>query len=308
MFADVSHVALQVPDLQRSLAHYVTVLGLRELERRGEWVFLSHGPNRACVQLREGPSLGLDHIAFVVADEPALGALRARLETAGIGTSSDVIDEPGISGGVRFHGPTDHLFEAVVPEVASPTVPTARTMRGDGYAASGVRPNRLGHITAQTSDVKANTEFITTVLGFRLSDVIGPEPWMVFARCNDDHHALSFMQGRDALHHLAFEVSSVVELVQLGDTLCEAGRTILWGPGRHGAGDNIAIYHQEPSGAIVEYYTDMMRIFDDRWEARVWDLQDYRFNNLWGGPMPDEKLLDAVAPCLVSVGTPGLAR
>ncbi|MGH2939609.1 MAG: VOC family protein [Solirubrobacterales bacterium] len=298
MFVDAAHVAYQVPSMEKSVDHFTGLLGLREIEHRGNDVFLGHGPSHACVQLSEGAELGLHHMSFELRDEASLVSLRAALEAAGVSILADAVEEPGVTAGMRFHGPTGHLFEAVVVAPTTSEGLAARAMRGPAYQGSGVRPNRLGHITAQTRDVTVNTEFVTDVLEFNLSDLIGDEPFMSFARCNDDHHTLSFMQGVDALHHFAFEVSSIVDLANLGDCLGEAGRTILWGPGRHGAGDNIAMYHQEPSGAIVEYYTDMQRIVNERWEARRWDMDDYRWNNKWGGPMPAPELLEAVVPCL----------
>ncbi|MGH2939625.1 MAG: VOC family protein [Solirubrobacterales bacterium] len=297
MFADAAHVAYQVPSLEESVDHFTGVLGLRVLDRRADEVFLGHGLAHACVQLSEGAELRLDHIAFALRDEAAMVSLRAALDAAGVATVPDAVAEPGITAGLRFRGPTGHVYEAVVLAPPASQGPAARVARGPGPQGSGVRPNRLGHITAQTTDVPAATAFATDVLGFQLSDMIGDEPWMSFARCNDDHHALAFMQGIDGLHHFAFEVSSINDLANLGDCLCEAGRTILWGPGRHGAGDNIALYHQEPSGAIVEYYTDMQRIVNDSWEARRWDMGDYRSIAQWGGPMPDDGLIEPVVPC-----------
>jgi catechol 2,3-dioxygenase len=296
MFIDPAHVALQVPSLQESVDHYTQVLGLRELERRDGVVSLTYGPSHACVQLVEGPELALDHMAFAVADEEALGALHDRLEGAGVSVLDGPVNEPGVSSGIRFRSPTGHLFEAVLLDQGEQVHGDgARAMRGAPYPAQGVRPNRLGHLTAQTSDIVANVDFMTDVLGFKLSDRIGEEPWMAFGRCNNDHHALAFMQGVDGLHHLAFEVSSIVDLANLGDCLCEAGRKIDWGPGRHGAGDNIVMYHREPSGLVVEHYTDMQRIVDDRWQPRTWSLDDYRYLNLWGGPQLEEVVAEAVA-------------
>lgn len=298
MFVDAAHVAYQVPSLQESVDHFVGVLGLREVEQRGDDVFLGHGPSHASVQLSEGPDAGLRHVAFALRDESALATLRETLAAAEVTLESESVEEPGVTAGLRFRGPTGHLFEAVL---LAPTVsegPQARAVRGPAYRSQGVRPNRLGHITVQTTDVGVNTEFATSVLGFHLSDLVGEEPWMSFVRCNNDHHTLSFMQGTDAMHHFAFEVSSIVDLANLGDSLCEAGREILWGPGRHGAGDNIAMYHQEPSGAIVEHYADMQRIVNDGWQARRWDMEDYHWTNQWGGPMPAPELIEAVVPFL----------
>lgn len=300
MFVDAAYVALKVPDLDQAITHYTQVLGLRELSWQGDTVFLSHGPDHPSIQLSPGAALGLDHVAFAVADESSLGELRGRLEHAGVAVLGDEVDRPGIANGLRFRGPTGHLFEAVVERSVGSPQPSARQIRGSGYPSRGVRPNRLAHITIQSSDVMANVKFAIEVLGFKLTDYVGPasDPILAFVRCNNDHHTLGFAAGPDGLHHLAFEVSTVVDLADLGDTLYEANRQIMWGPGRHLVGDNIAMYHHEPSGTMIEYYTDMQRIFNDQWQPRVWeDLDDYRLHSVWGGPKVDPETVEST-PCL----------
>ena len=44
----------------------------------------------------------------------------------------------------------------------------------------------------------------------------------------------------------------MVELARLADALGRDGRGLAWGPGRHGAGDNVATYHTDPSGVPIE--------------------------------------------------------
>jgi hypothetical protein len=77
----------------------------------------------------------------------------------------------------------------------------------------------------------------------------------------------------------------VSELVNLCDLLDVRGVRVLWGPVRHGAGENIAVYHREPSGAVVEHYTDMERIYDDgRHRSGRWAADDPRWLSRWAPP------------------------
>lgn len=296
---DVGYVALRTPDLEASVQHYVQILGLRELAREEGRVYLTQGPDRPCVELVQGESAGVERIAFVTPTTAGLEELHGRLVKDGIRVRSERVDRPGIRAGLSFEGPHHHPFDVVVPEPAK-DVRNGLATRGAGYPSQGVRPHRLGHVTLQTSDVDTDVGHLgQRVLGFAISDeVVGEfeDRWMVFLRSNDDHHSLAFMKGADALHHIAFEVPNVGELIRLADRLFEEGKEILWGPGRHGAGDNIAIYHLDPGGTIVEYYTDMQRITGNGWVARRWSIDDYHFNNQWGGPMPSQELLAAITP------------
>ena len=132
------------------------------------------------------------------------------------------------------------------------------------------------------------SEFMTAVLGFLVSDYayVGGEQALVFLRCDADHHAAGIGRGTDGLFHVAFEVDSMVELARLADALGREWASPGWGPGRHGAGDNVATYHTDPSGVPIEVFWDMHRIEDEAWQPRKWSFEDYHFINQWG-PMGD---------------------
>jgi catechol 2,3-dioxygenase len=72
---------------------------------------------------------------------------------------------------------------------------------------------------------------------------------------------------------------------QLGDVLRGRGRQLVWGPGRHGPGNNLFTCHADLNGALVEYFADILRV--EREESYQWkDWSDIpEWNNIWG-PMP----------------------
>jgi catechol-2,3-dioxygenase len=146
------------------------------------------------------------------------------------------------------------------------------------------------------------TEFMTAVLGFRISDYAyaGGQQALVFLRCDADHHAAGVGHGTDGLFHVAFEVDSMAELARLADALGREGRCLAWGPGRHGAGDNVATYHTDPSGVPIEVFWDMHRIEDEAWQPRKWSFEDYHFINQWG-PMGD-------VPGLLGISIPNVTE
>jgi catechol-2,3-dioxygenase len=140
-------------------------------------------------------------------------------------------------------------------------------------------------VTITLQDPGDMCDFMQTVLDFRISDDFNAG---FFLRCNVDHHGIGLFPGPPKLHHHAWEVSSAVELGQVGDRVDEAGGSLLLGPARHGAGDNIAVYYLEPSGAVVEYYCDMLRIYDEAaYEPVQWDLTSHKWFSRWAPMMPD---------------------
>ncbi len=62
---------------------------------------------------------------------------------------------------------------------------------------------------------------------------------------------------------------------------------LIWGPGRHGPGNNLFVMFDDPEGNHVELSAEMERFYDDRAEyrPRTWAVGP-RTVNLWG-PVAD---------------------
>jgi hypothetical protein len=62
---------------------------------------------------------------------------------------------------------------------------------------------------------------------------------------------------------------------------------VQWGPGRHGPGNNLFLFFDDPAGNHVELSAEMERFFDDyaQYEPRIWNA-DPATVNLWGGQVP----------------------
>ena len=97
------------------------------------------------------------------------------------------------------------------------------------------RITKIGHVVLNVSDLERSARFYTEVLGFEISDVY-PETMMpggmVFMRCNGDHHGIALVGALEGtststeLHHLAFEVGSLDEVLLAAKRLHEAGATV----------------------------------------------------------------------------------
>ncbi len=101
----LGRVSLQVASLERSLAYYQGVLGMRVLRRdAGAATLGAHGDDSPLVELREHPGaapvpgrgrLGLYHFAVLLPDRAALGRFVAHLAAAGerAGASDHTVSE-----------------------------------------------------------------------------------------------------------------------------------------------------------------------------------------------------------------------
>ena len=98
-------------------------------------------------------------------------------------------------------------------------------------------------------------------LGFKVSDRTAH---MRFVRCNRKHHALAYAKSDLAsLNHIAFEMPSLDAVMRGIARLREAGYEPVWGPGRHGPGNNVFGYFIAPYGGVVEYTAEVSEVGDD---------------------------------------------
>jgi hypothetical protein len=139
-------------------------------------------------------------------------------------------------------------------------------------------------------------DFYINTLGFRISDWI--EDYFTFLRCSPDHHTVNFVSGvgPSFMHHIAFELVDWAHLQRACDLLARHQRPIIWGPGRHGVGHNVFVYHRDPDDHIIELFAEMDQMlnedlgyFDPRsWHhdrpqrPKVWDRKSSGMT--WGTP------------------------
>ena len=130
---------------------------------------------------------------------------------------------------------------------------------------------KIGHVVLRVSDIEKSTEFYTQVLGFRVSDVY-PDTMipgeMVFMRCNNDHHGVALVGGIDGptenveLHHMAFEVDSLDEMLLARDHLIKHNVPIEF-EGRRRAGVQIAVEFRDPDNHFLEIFWGLDQVAKD---------------------------------------------
>jgi catechol 2,3-dioxygenase-like lactoylglutathione lyase family enzyme len=134
----------------------------------------------------------------------------------------------------------------------------------------GFQIRKLGHVVIRVRDLERSTAFYTQVLGFKVSDVYPEEMMpggMVFLRCDTDHHCLALVgagahsENRE-LHHFAFEVATLAEVIRTRDRLLAHQVTIDF-EGRRRAGCQIAVEFRDPDNHSVEVYWGVDQVGSD---------------------------------------------
>ena len=273
----LSHHALRVADVERSIRFYRDVVGIDLTERGPDGTaYMRRGPSHHALALYPSgyadptdPEMtggfGLDHVAFAVPDRSDVDEAARVLKDAGATILAGPVewDEPGGPYGVRFRDPEENRIEicAGMAESIGPEIPHA------------AKPTKLGHVILNAENPRESAEFFTETLGFRVSDWI--EDFFVFLRCNPDHHATGMARGpARTMHHTAYEVADIKAIKDSADVAWKNGVRSLWGIGRHGPGHNLFVFYPDPDGNVIEIFAELDQILDEanykplRWEGK----------------------------------------
>ena len=153
---------------------------------------------------------------------------------------------------------------------------------GPGTRRAPVRPTKISHVVLNSPRFAEYARFLIDGLGFRLSD---ETPFMQFFKCNRDHHSVAVAQALHAsLNHIAFEVPTAADVLSGVERMEARGYETVWGPGRHGPGDNVFGYFTAPNGQVVEYTAEVAQIDDADLAPRMWTPEDYERRDDWADP------------------------
>jgi catechol 2,3-dioxygenase-like lactoylglutathione lyase family enzyme len=280
-----SHIGLRVPDVATTAEFYGRILGLvSQAELAAGGLRLGWGSGHHVLDLLPGAA-GLDHIGFEVGDPTGLAGLEGRLRAAGHGVTeldpSHLDDAVAVDGGPRG-------LACVDPDGNTVHFHTPVHRPGEHAADPGRRPIRYQHVTLSTADVSAMVAFYVGVVGFRLSDQLA-DGRFAGLRSNRDHHTLAVVDtGRGGgIDHYSYDLAGWDDFKTWCDRLTEQGVDVVWGPGRHGPGNNLFAFFDDPAGNHVELSAEMEQFHDDRvdYTPRRWAPVPNSVN-LWGGQLP----------------------
>ncbi len=290
LITHLRHVDLAVPDFAKQREFYTTLWGLTPVAEDTGIVFLAAegSPEQYVVRLREDTDKRLDLIAYGAASGADVDTLAERLGMAGV----QLITEPGrlptAGGGYGFR-----FFDVDGRTVEISAEVENRVHRRIEKSES--IPVRLSHVVINSPDVDRTQQFYEQHLGFALSDtLVHPHvgDLMKFMRCNPQHHSLAIAKApHTSVHHLSFEMRGLDEYLRGTGRLLRAGTPMIWGPGRHLAGDNTFSYFVDPHGNTVEYTTELELLDEDSWHPSLHDVTDPDVQDQWGTANPFDELV-----------------
>jgi len=265
--AYLHHLRFSSPQPEEIAKWYGDVMDMKMEQLPGD-VWLTSGPARQ-VLFSKGEPKKLAHAGFAVRDAESLKGLHERAEETGLDPRN--IDTPLFQHGA--FAVTDPDGNAIYFGLAK-----SQMVR----ALKGIR-GPIQHLTLATGDVQAIEDFYAGKLGFGVSDrVVNAEGKVMtcFMRGNHEHHNLAcFYQERKGVDHHSYEAGEWDTIRDWADHFATHNVSLFWGPGRHGPGNNLFIFIEDPDGNWIEVSAEL-EVVHDR-PVKIWPHAE-RTLNLWG--------------------------
>jgi catechol 2,3-dioxygenase len=272
----LGYVQVRVTDLEAATTYYTTVLGLKEVERDAERVYLKawDEQDHHSLVLRRAATAGLDHMGWKLEAAADLEQIETKAERAGARVERIAADAERATGpAIRFETPSNHTVSLYygMKKVGNGLPKINPMPRPAGLV--GIAPPRLDHLLVTTQHVPESTQFFQDVMGFRLVEqVVADEMVQVaaFLERTRTPHDIAFVPGNDGgLHHFAYWLDNFSDLGPAADMLRMHKVPIDVGPTRHGITRGHTIYFFDPAGNRNEVFTGGYYV-DSDFEPITW--------------------------------------
>jgi len=259
------HMQIQSSDPAALAAFYADAMNMtaRRLDGR-DW--LCEGPLRRML-FTQGEDKRLGYAGFACRDAAGLAAIRARAEERGV----EIQPSPSPLFGTDAFAVRDPDGNLIAFGLGKQE-PPCPGLRGP-----------LQHLTLATQDPEAIERFYVYQLGFLTSDYVRDSNGKILTcwmRSNHEHHTLAcFRHGRQGIDHHSYEAGDWSVIKDWCDRMGDRRIPLMWGPGRHGPGNNIFIFVEDPDGNWIEISAELEVMFDR--PAKDWPHEERTLNS-WG--------------------------
>ena len=273
----IGFTEVKVPDLELAAAYYTEVLGLIEVERDEDRVYLKAWDehDHHSVVLKYAPRYGVEQVGWKVMELDDLERFEKAAESWGCRVERlDKGDLKATGPGIRFEAPSGHNFVLYyrmdqvgngLPKMNPPPMPLGLT---------GIAPKCLDHCLLTTQDPGEAGRFFQEVLGFRLTEqIVSSEGHQLaaFLERTCTTHDIAFVKGGNGgLHHISFWLDGPSDVYKAADILRINGVEIEVGPTRHGVSRGHTIYFFDPCGNRNEVFTGGYWVDPVEWEPITW--------------------------------------
>ncbi len=264
--AYLHHLAFESANPQRLAEFYADTMDM-DLQEISEREWRCEGPARRMIVV-PGTDKKLAFAGLACRDEDGLQAMRARAVLEGLavlGSPSPYFHD----GAFALRDPNGHLVSFGLAK--------------SGGSERKAIPGPTQHLTFAAPDLEPFVDFYHNKLGFALVDRVlhdNGDLATAFTTSNHEHHTIAcFKSDRNGVDHHSYEAGEWIYIRDWCDHFASREVPLMWGPGRHGPGNNLFIFIEDPDGNWIEVSAEL-EVIHDR-PVKDWP-QAARTLNQWG--------------------------
>ncbi len=267
--ARLDHIQLCSDAPERLADFYQRTMGMMA-DRVDRDLWLCAAPERRVLITRgRSGTLGFGAYRFESAD--GFAAMRARLERSGVAlgpSRSPLFADDAFS--ISDPDGNAMVFGLGTPAWEYPTAGTALRAR-------------LQHLVVASDDIERIVRFYAEVVGLPISDKALRDDAITacWLRTGHEHHTFAVFRAPERrLDHYSYEVDDWSLIRDWADHFASQRITLIWGPGRHGPGNNLFIMIHDPDANRIEISAELEIVNGDR-PVGIWPDEEHTFNK-WG--------------------------
>ncbi|MCW8863705.1 MAG: VOC family protein [Colwellia sp.] len=265
----LNHIGLNTTDTKTIGDFYHNVLQMK-LETLDDGRVIASAKDRKIV-FAKAAEKGLGFGAYSADSLETLNALRKRLEDEGC----------NILPCVSPIYADKSAFSIVDPDGNTQCF---SVQQSEESSKNSVLAGRLQHLVVTTTNITRMVDFYTKIIGFSISDKVLDDEGKVkvcFLRGDHEHHSFAiFDAGTVRLDHHCYEAVDWNLIRDWADHLVAQDVPIVWGPGRHGPGNNAFLMFNDADGNWLEISAELEHVAEDK-PVGIWEHCEKTLNQ-WG--------------------------
>ena len=263
----LNHLEIESRDPKRLAKFYSNVMDMK-INMLINKKFLCEGPGRKII-IKTGENNTLGYAGMVCKNEENLERYKEFLKINKC-EINDFVSEFYQSGSFSLQDPDNNMICFGIQK-----------KENNFYTKSIHAP--LQHLTFASKDVERFQNFYQRKLGFQVTDRViksTGELATCFTTSNHEHHTIAcFKSSQNGMDHHSYEAGEWNNIKTWCDHFAQNNVKLMWGPGRHGPGNNLFVFIEDIDGNWIEISAELETVIGR--PPKNWP-QEERTLNLWG--------------------------
>ena len=261
------HLEIKSSDPQRLAEFYSKVMDMK-INKVTNQKFLCEGPDRKII-ISKGKNKTLGYAGMVCKNKENLERYKEFLKLNKC-KINHFVSEFYQSGSFSLHDPDNNMICFGVSK------------KENTFVTKGIYAP-LQHLTFASKDVEKFQNFYHKKLGFQVSDRVvksNGELTTCFMTSNHEHHTIAcFKSSQNGIDHHSYETGEWNNIKIWCDHFAQNNVKLMWGPGRHGPGNNLFVFIEDIDGNWIEISAELETVIGR--PPKNWPQEERTFN-LWG--------------------------